>query len=111
MDYPLCNQTLTLYGKREGQVTRQVIHNGYLAIEEGLSHNDGGPVRNFLLIVPGPQAQVYVGDRVMAGIGPAAVDWETFLPAHIPGLVEVGRTRHYRVNGEICHTEAEQAWN
>ena len=51
------------------------------------------------------------GDRVLYGIGPMDIDWEGFIPANVQNLVEVGRIRHYRLNGEICHTEAENPWN
>lgn len=111
MDYSLCNQTVTVYSVRDGAVHRQVIENAFFSAEEGYSQKDRAPVRNFLLIVPGPQVRVCVADRVFPGIGPKDIDWDTFLPANVPGLVEVGRTRHYRANGKICHVEAEQPWN
>lgn len=111
MDYSLCSQAVTVYRNVDGVVARQVIENAYLSMEEGISQKDRSPVRNFLLIVPGPGVRVFVGDRVLPGVGPVQVDWETFLPANIPGLVEVGRTRHYRIGGRICHVEAEHPWN
>lgn len=108
--YPFCNQTVTLYSCREGKLCRQVVDDAYFSMEEGVCRQ-GAPERNFLLILPGPKVRVGVGDRVLPGIGPSHVDWETFLPTHIPNLVEVGRTRHYRLDGKLCHVEAEQAWN
>jgi hypothetical protein len=110
MDYALCDQTVTVYRKNAETVCRQVIENAFFALEEGRT-GENAPVRNFLLIVPGPEVKLFPGDRVLEGIGPVEVDWEAFLPIHIPGLVEVGRTRHYRLGGEICHVEAEHRWN
>lgn len=109
MDYTLCDRTVTVYRQAENKVSRQE-YQAYLEVEEGSTHPEGAPVRNFLLVIPGPEGQVRPGDRVFPGIGPKEVDWEAFLPIHVPGLLEVGRVRHYRL-GEICHTEAEQGWN
>ncbi len=111
MDYSLCNQTVTVYSNVEGVISRQVIHNAFLSVEEGFSQGERAPVRNFLLIVPGPEVRFFVGDRVLPGIGPKEIDWEGFFPANVPGLLEVGRIRHYLENGKISHTEGEQAWN
>lgn len=111
MDYALCDQTITVYRNDGGNVTRKVYENAWFSQEEGVSHHTGEPERQFLLILPGPEGRVTVGDRVLPGTGPLEVTWESFLPALVPGLVEVGRTRVFRVGEEICHTEAEQAWN
>ena len=111
MDHALCNQTVTIYRQVEGEISRQVVKNAFFSVEEGVSHHDRAPVQNFLLIVPGPEVGVFPGDRVLPGIGPMDIDWQAFLPAAVPGLVEVGRTRHYRINGKISHTEGEQPWN
>ena len=113
IDYRFCNQTVTVYRNQPHGVQLRVLHNAYMHLEQGTAHNGMGNVsqRKFLLIVPGPQVQVYVGDRVMLGIGPEDVHWGDFLPAAVDGLVEVGRTRHYRYQGEICHVEAQESWN
>ena len=111
MDYCLCDQCVTIYRNTGDKVTRHVVENAWFSLEEALSHPDAAPERRFLLIVPGPEVGVFVGDRVLPGIGPMQVDGESFIPANIPDLVEVGRTRHFRVGGTVCHTEAEQAWN
>lgn len=113
MDYHLCNQTVTVYRKAQDTVCRQVIPNAYFAAEQGVSHTNLGQdkKRSFLLIVPGPQVQIFVGDRVLPGVGPQDVDWNTFVPSQVEDLVEVGRTRHYRWDGKICHVEAQDAWN
>ncbi len=108
MDYTLCDQTVTVYSK-SGR--RQVLEGTYFALEEGVGQETGAPERRFLLIVPGSRIRVFVGDRVLPGIGPMEVDWETFLPVHVPGLVEVGCTRHYRLDGEVTHMEAGHLWN
>lgn len=110
MDYSLCDQTVTVYRNRGGEVTREVFQNAFLSIEEGVSYKDDAPVRSFLLVIPGA-VFLMPGDRVLYGIGPMDIDWEGFIPANVQNLVEVGCIRHYRLNGEICHTEAENPWN
>ena len=40
MDYSLCDQTVTVYRNRGGEVTREVFQNAFLSIEEGVSYKD-----------------------------------------------------------------------
>lgn len=110
LNYAGCHQTVTLYRLVDGGITRQVLSGVYLWVEKGKT-GECAPVRNFLLIVPGDQITLQVGDRIYDGIGPKGVIWEVFLPAYEPNVVEVGRVRYYRLGGKTYHVEAEQAWN
>lgn len=111
MDYTLCNYVVTVYRNRGGEVEQELLTNAFYTAEEGISYRDGGPVRQFLLVIPG-KVSLVPGDRVMLGFGPQEVCWDSFIPANVKNLVEVGRVRYFRgLDGEICHTEAEHPWN
>ena len=74
LHYGLCNQTVTLYGVRGGEILRRVAEGCYLAAESGITENTFGKSRlkKFLLIIPGDQ-DLQPGDRVFRGIGPEKV--------------------------------------
>ena len=108
LDYGLCNQTVTVYRMGDGEVLRQVIDGCHYAYEDRVKQEipGGTPVRKFLLIVPGSIQRVFLGDRVVPGVGPKDVDWKTFLPINVPGLGIVAYVKTCRWGGDICHTEA-----
>ena len=111
MDYTLCNYVVTVYRNRGGKVEQAFLTNAFYTMEDGICWHDGSPVRKFLLVIPG-KVSLIPGDRVVLGFGPTEVCWDSFIPANVPNLVEVGRVRYFRgLDGEICHTEAEHLWN
>lgn len=110
MDYSLCRDTVTLYRRQEHGVFRQVLEHAFLSWEERTVTDTLGTRKgtDFLLILPGKEQTVLPGDRVFPGIGPELEtgDWESFLPCAVPGLGQVDYVRRYRLDGQICHTEA-----
>lgn len=104
MNHPLCDQTVTLYTHTPQGVQRRVVTGCFYSccrqvLESGLSQT------GFLLILP-PEASVSAGDRVLPGVGPEQVDWQSFLPVNTPGLGQVAYVRPYWLEGRLHHWEA-----
>ena len=112
MEYPLCDRTVTVYRLESGQVLRQVVHGCYFQqSEELVTEYTGNRLQPaFLLVMPGQTQRVFAGDRVMAGEGPivSAGQWVRFVPALVPGLVQVGQVKPCYWQGVLCHTEASE---
>ena len=111
MEYPLCDQTVTLYRAAEDQVLRQVVHGCFFQQQDTLQTDGSGSrlQRGFLLVMPGQARRVFPGDRVMAGEGPivSREQWDLFIPALVPGLSQVGQVKPCYWQGRLCHTEAQ----
>lgn len=109
--YPLCDQTVTVYHLNGDVVTRTVHYRAFLDFRKVQSVDKTGSrdAGSFLLVIPGDDDPVAVGDKVMLGEGPEVdgIDgWRAFIPAKVPGLVVVSYvdTKHFR--GRKMHTEA-----
>ena len=103
MTYPLCDRTVTLYRNGEAGVERYVLSDCYYRYTDVLE--DGRFQRNFLLVRPGA-FPICPGDRVLEGIGPEEVDWESFLPVCVPGLSQVQYATPNYWLGQLIHWEA-----
>lgn len=108
MQYPLCNQTVTLYRKTGEGVLRQVIPNCFYRWELLRQETDRGiwDDTRCLLVIPGDDPIPRVDDRIFQGVGPENVDWETFLPVNVPGLSQLNYVAPQYWQGKHCHTEA-----
>ena len=112
VDYRMCNQTVTVYHKDGDKYTRKVIENGaFLDFKKTQSVDKTGSkeANSFLLVVPGDVQAVFVGDKVMLGIGPEVSTrdaWAALIPARVPGLVVVSYAGPKYWNGKLVHTEA-----
>lgn len=109
-DYSCCDKTVTVYRLAHGQVRRLVVPGCYYFWEEQEMEDELGCRREtkFVLIMPGPQQRVGVGDRVYDGVGPEVgpEQWNTFLPVNVPGLGQVAYVRPAWWDGKIIHVEA-----
>lgn len=104
MNHPLCNQTVTLYTQTKEGLQRRVVRGCfYHYCRERLS--DGLSQTRFTLILPGEEP-VQIGTRVLPGIGPEQVDFQTFLPVNTPGLGQVAYVEPYYLDGRLHHWEA-----
>lgn len=104
MMHPLCNQTVTLYTHTPQGVHRRVVTGCfYHYCQEQLP--DGLSQTRFSLILPGEEP-VQPGVRVLPGVGPEQVNWETFLPVNTPGLGQVAYAQPYYFAGRLHHWEA-----
>lgn len=110
MEYPLCDQTVTVYRKMGNRIFRQVLTSCWLCMGEKIEEGVQGRSlhRPFSLVAPGEQQQVFAGDRVMGGVGPVitAREWSGFLPAAVPGLAEVAYAESFYEGGRFSHVEA-----
>lgn len=110
MEYPLCDQRVSIYRKTPDGIQRQVVdgcfYNWQLSrkLAAGLDRRE----RSFLLVIPGGKAQIAVGDRVLEGTGPEAkdVDWCRFVPGAVAGLSQVAYVKPWYYEGKLCHMEA-----
>ena len=107
LDYSLCDQTVTLYRMDQGKLRRRVVTNSYFQPRQTQKRDLYGKSRHkeFLLIIPG-QMDLRFGDRVVAGMGPEEVQWETFLPGFTDGVYEVDFVQPCFWEGQLCHTQA-----
>ena len=108
MSMPLCNQPVTLYRKGKEGITRLVIRDALYYHTDYRSRDNLGEHRrrDFLLIVPGGRIVPAIGDRVIEGLGPKKIDWDTFRPGNIHGLGEVGYVNTTYLGGKVHHYEA-----
>ena len=113
VDYSLCNQTVTIYhwdGKET--YTRKVIEEGaFLDFKktQNVDKTGSSEVNTFLLVIPGSEVPVAVGDKVIHGEGPEIAtreSWAAFIPAKIPGLGVVKWVDPKFWRGSVVHTEA-----
>ena len=106
MEYPLCQQTVTLYRKQGDTLLRQVVEGCYLEWKCQAVPGDARQERQFMLVMPGNIQRVFPGDRILEGVGPEEVDWERFLPVYVDGLLIVEHVKRFYWNGALCHVEA-----
>ena len=112
VDYRLCNQTVTVYhwdGK--SAYARKVFDNAFLDFKkvQNVDKTGSSEVNSFLLVIPGAEVPVAVGDKVILGEGPeinTREDWAGFIPAKVPGLVVVKYVDPKYWHGTVVHTEA-----
>lgn len=109
--YDLCNQTVTIYHRDGEKYTRNVHYKAFLDYRktETTSKTGSQEANSFLLIIPGDQMSVLVGDKVIQGIGPECStreQWSELIPAKVQGLVIVQYVDPKYWNGKIVHIEA-----
>lgn len=112
VDYRLCDQTVTVYHKNgKDDYTRTVYDRAFLDDKKTQSVDKTGSreANSFLLVIPGAAQAVFVGDKVLHGVGPEIStdeQWREFIPAKVPGLVVVSYADEKRWKDKIVHTEA-----
>ena len=105
MEYPLCDQTVTVYRLVDGQVCRQVLTDCYLEVRTEAAPEDHRQKTEFLLVVPGKTERVLLGDRVVPGEGPEEIHWDLFLPVYVKDLLVVSRVKRFFWKGKLSHLE------
>lgn len=111
VDYRLCNQTVTVYHKDGDTYARTVYERAFLDFRKTQTVDKTGSkeANSFLLVIPGDAQAVFVGDKVLLGVGPeisTREDWAAFIPSKVQGLVVVSYVDTKYWNGKIVHTEA-----
>lgn len=107
--YKLCNMTVTIYHKAD--YTRVVRKDAFLDYRktETVAKTGNRESSSFLLVIPGSEIPVSVGDKVIAGEGPACStreEWADLIPSKVPGLCVIQSVDPKYFNGVIVHTEA-----
>lgn len=111
VSYDLCDQTVTVYHTDGKIYTHKVIHGAYLDYRktQNVTKTGNAEANSFLLVIPGSDVLVSVGDKVMVGEGPEVTtreQWAALIPSRVPGLVVVQYVDPKYWRGQIVHTEA-----
>lgn len=111
VSYNLCDQTVTVYHTDGKTYTRKVIQGVYLDYRktQNVTKTGNTEANSFLLVIPGADVLVSVGDKVMMGEGPEVTtreQWAALIPSRVPGLVVVQYVDPKYWRGHIVHTEA-----
>lgn len=112
LDYTLCNQTVTVYHQTQpGVYVRTVYPHAFLDFRKNRNVDKTGSSESnsFLLVLPGADVSIYVGDKVLLGNGPEITtreQWAAFIPSKVTGLVVIKYVDPKYWNGAQCHVEA-----
>lgn len=112
VDYSLCNQTVTVYHwDGSATYTSTVYDNAFLDFKKTQNVDKTGSkeANSFLLVIPCTTQGVFVGDKVLLGIGADVTTreaWAALVPSAMAGLVIVKYVDPKYWNGVMCHVEA-----
>lgn len=111
VSYDLCKQTVTVYHNEGGQITRKVYEKAFFEQKKTQSVDKTGSreANSFLLVIPGDTQTVFVGDKVLEGVGPeisTTSEWAAMVPTKVQGLVMVDYADCKHWLGRTVHTEA-----
>lgn len=110
VDYSKCNQTVTVYHQDGGTYSRTVISKAFLDFKktQNVDKTGSSEVNSFLLVIPCSEQTVFVGDKVLIGIGPECATreaWAALIPAKVNGLVVVKSVDPKYWYGKMVHVE------
>lgn len=111
VDYRLCTQTITVY-HREGDIySRRVFKNAFFDFKktQNVDKTGSSEVNSFLLVIPCDIQPVFIGDKVMLGVGDEIAtreDWAALIPAKVNGLCVVKYVDPKYWRGNMVHVEA-----
>lgn len=111
IDYRMCRQTVTVYHKEGEKITRVVHEHAFLDFRKNLTVDKTGSQESnsFLLVIPGAEQMIFVGDKVMLGEGPVIDtrdEWAKLIPATMPGVVVVKYVDPKYWGEQMVHVEA-----
>lgn len=111
VDYRMCRQTVTVYHKEGETFTRTVHKKAFLDFRKNQTVDKigGREANTFLLVIPGDNQMVFVGDKVLMGEGPKVAtqaDWAALIPSVTPGLVVVKYVDPKYWGTQMVHVEA-----
>lgn len=109
--YYQCNQTVTVYHKEGDSYKRTVYDRAFLEFKktQNIDKTGSKEANSFLLVIPCKEQCVFVGDKVLHGVGEEITDreaWANFIPVNVPGLVVVSYVDPKYWHGELVHVEA-----
>ena len=111
IDYRMCNQTVTVYHKEGDTVTCTVHTNAFFEHKktQNIDKTGSREANAFLLVIPGNEQKVFVGDKVLRGRGriiSTREEWAALIPAKVPGLGVVSYADPKYWGDALVHTEA-----
>ena len=111
IDYSnLCNQTVTVYHKNGNNINRTVHKNAFFEFKktQNVDKTAREEAISFLVVIPGSEQSVFVGDKVLEGVGKEVKlnDWAAFNPREVPNLVVASYADQKKYKGMPVHTEA-----
>jgi hypothetical protein len=112
MRYDLCNQTVTVYHQESvGNYTRTVHERAFFDFKKTQNVDKTGSRESngFLLVIPGDTQSVFVGGKVILGVGPEITtntEWAAFIPSKVPNMAVVSYADPKYFGGVLVHTEA-----
>lgn len=111
VNYRLCNQTVTVYHKDGDSYSRRVFDNAFFEFKknESITKTGSSEANSFLLVIPCAEQVVFVGDKVLLGVGAEIAsheDWAAFIPAKVNGLCVVKYVDPKYWRGNMVHMEA-----
>lgn len=111
VDYRLCTQTVTVYHKDGDTYTRTVYDRAFLDFKktQNVDKTGSSESNSFLIVIPFDHQTVYIGDKVLLGIGAEITTreaWAAFVPVKVPGLCVVKYIDPKYWSGEMVHIEA-----
>lgn len=113
VDYRMCDQTVTIYHWDGGETyTTKVTKKGAFLDRKKTQNVDktgNKEASSFLLVIPGSEVPVAVGDKVLEGEGEEISTreaWAALIPSKVPGLVVVKWVDPKYWRGAVVHTEA-----
>ncbi|WP_050697612.1 hypothetical protein [Anaeromassilibacillus senegalensis] len=112
VDYSKCNQMVTVYHWDGKETYTRTVHDRALLDfrkTRNVDKTGSREANTFLLVIPCDSQPVFVGDKVILGVGPEVAtreDWAAFIPAKVPGLVVVQYVDSKYWQGQMVHVEA-----
>lgn len=111
VDYRMCKQTVTVYHRDGDTYTRTVHKKAFLDLQKNRTTDKTGSKESnpFLLVIPGDSQAVFVGDKVMLGVGPEVATreaWAALVPSTTPNLVVVKYVDPKYWGTQLVHVEA-----
>lgn len=111
LDYSLCDTPVTIYRLDGKDVERTEVEKAFLDFKkvESVDKTGSKDSASFLLVVPGSETTLRVGDKVMRGKGPEITtmdEWRSFIPSKVPGLAVVSYVDEKYFHGQMVHVEA-----
>lgn len=109
--YTKCNQTVTIYHADGSAYTKQVFTRAFLEYRktQNVDKTGSSEANSFLLVIPCEEQGVFVGDKVLLGVGEEITtreQWATLIPVKVPGLVVVKYVDPKYWQGKMIHVEA-----
>ena len=109
VDYSKCNQTITIYHENNG-VYEKTVCRAFFDFKKAQSLGQSGKQENntSLIVIPIEAQPVFVGDKVVLGIGEEITTreaWAKLIPSVVPNMCNVRYVDPKYFGGKVIHWE------